>query len=99
MACAPLGLVASLCTAGPYSCASATLCREAPMSHIVIAALLALTVASPPSRYEDLVALFRDWRVFQKAKEVDGPPDFTAPALAAAGESRTASTTLRFWKT
>jgi hypothetical protein len=34
-------------------------------------------------RYEDLVALFKDWRAFQRPKVVDGVPDYTAPAMAA----------------
>src|SRR5262245_23900480 len=48
--------------------------------------------ASPPSsageaarttRYEDLDALFRDWRTFQKPKMVNGVPDYTVKAMAA----------------
>jgi hypothetical protein len=34
-------------------------------------------------RYEDLQALFADWRSFQRPKLVDGAPDYTAPAMAA----------------
>ena len=34
------------------------------------------------SRYEDLVSLFADWRLFQKPKLVDGVPDYTAAAMA-----------------
>jgi hypothetical protein len=33
-------------------------------------------------RYEDLVSLFADWRVFQKPKRADGVPDYTADAMA-----------------
>jgi len=36
-----------------------------------------------PSRHEDLVALFNDWRAFQKPKLVDGVPDYTVSAMAA----------------
>lgn len=41
--------------------------------------------ADPPKsgRYEDLLALFADWRAFQQPKLVDGVPDYTAPAMAA----------------
>ncbi|HVQ54359.1 MAG TPA: hypothetical protein VMT25_04225, partial [Thermoanaerobaculia bacterium] len=39
--------------------------------------------APPPSRYEDLVTFFRDWRAFQKPKLVDGVPDYGAAAMAA----------------
>jgi Bacterial protein of unknown function (DUF885) len=43
------------------------------------------TAPDPPrsARYEDLVALFGDWRSFQQPKLVDGVPDYTAPAMAA----------------
>jgi hypothetical protein len=34
-------------------------------------------------RYEDLVTFFRDWRVFQKPKVVDGVPNYTVAAMAA----------------
>jgi hypothetical protein len=39
----------------------------------------------PPksSRYEDLLALFAEWRAFQQPKLVDGVPDYTPPAMAA----------------
>ena len=36
-----------------------------------------------PSRYDDLVTFFRDWRAFQKPKLVDGVPDYGAAAMAA----------------
>ena len=49
--------------------------------------MLAALVASPhterSSSYEDLVALFTDWRAFQKPKLSDGVPDYSAPAMAA----------------
>jgi hypothetical protein len=35
------------------------------------------------SRYEDLVALFGDWRTFQRPKKVNGVPDYSASAMAA----------------
>jgi len=35
------------------------------------------------TRYEDLTALFTQWRAFQKPKVVDGLPDYTAGAMAA----------------
>jgi hypothetical protein len=35
------------------------------------------------TRYEDLVAFFRDWRSFQRPRFVDGVPDYTAGAMAA----------------
>ncbi|MFQ5743432.1 MAG: DUF885 family protein [Acidobacteriota bacterium] len=37
---------------------------------------------APSTRYEDLVALFDDWRAFQQPELVDGIPDYTAPAMA-----------------
>lgn len=39
--------------------------------------------APPPGRYEDLVTFFKEWRTFQKAKLVDGVPDYGAAAMAA----------------
>src|SRR5215470_7026296 len=56
---------------------------------LLVAAALAgggpATPAEPPrsSRYEDLLALFADWRSFQQPKLVDGVPDYTAGAMAA----------------
>jgi Bacterial protein of unknown function (DUF885) len=42
---------------------------------------------SPPaarsSRYEDLLALFTDWRTFQRPKLANGVPDYTVAAMAA----------------
>ena len=34
-------------------------------------------------RYDDLVALFREWRAFQRPGLVDGVPDYSAAAMAA----------------
>lgn len=34
-------------------------------------------------RYEDLVALFTEWRAFQRPRLVDGVPDYSAGAMAA----------------
>jgi len=39
--------------------------------------------AAPADRYEELVALFRDWRSFQSPKLVDGVPDYGASSMAA----------------
>ena len=36
-----------------------------------------------PSRYEDLAALFVDWRAFQQPRRVNGVPDYSSPAMAA----------------
>ena len=56
-------------------------------------ALLAAVVATgcagegapsgPGSRYEDLVALFVDWRAFQRPALVNGVPDYTDAAMSA----------------
>jgi uncharacterized protein (DUF885 family) len=35
------------------------------------------------ARYEDLVTLFNEWRLFQKPKLIDAVPDYTATAMAA----------------
>lgn len=48
---------------------------------------LALTLPAPQESarggYEDLVALFKEWREFQKPRILDGVPDYTASAMAA----------------
>jgi hypothetical protein len=36
-----------------------------------------------PTRYQDLVNFFVDWRAFQRPRLVDGVPDYTAAAMAA----------------
>jgi hypothetical protein len=43
----------------------------------------AATGAPRSTRYEDLVSLFAEWRLFQQPKLVDGVPDYTPPAMAA----------------
>jgi hypothetical protein len=39
--------------------------------------------APTSTRHDDLVALFTDWRAFQRPTVVDGVPDYTAAAMAA----------------
>ena len=39
--------------------------------------------AARSTRYEDLTALFTEWRAFQQPKRVDGIPDYRAAAMAA----------------
>ena len=50
---------------------------------ILIAASAAPLKSSQGAGHADLVALFADWRAFQKPKLVDGVPDYTAAAMAA----------------
>jgi hypothetical protein len=56
---------------------------------LILVSLTAGCTAGPTSsqpastRYEDLVALFHEWRAFQKPKVADGVPDYTAAAMAA----------------
>jgi hypothetical protein len=55
---------------------------------IAVTALVAASIGlesfpvAQTSRYEDLVALFTDWRSFQKPKLVNGVPDYSASAMA-----------------
>jgi hypothetical protein len=42
-----------------------------------------MVAAAQGGGHADLLALFGDWRTFQKPKVVDGVPDYTAPAMAA----------------
>jgi hypothetical protein len=39
--------------------------------------------AATSTRYDDLVALFTDWRAFQQPRRVNGVPDYSPPAMAA----------------
>jgi len=50
-----------------------------------LAVLSAALGSQPPTPggYEDLVALFGEWRQFQKPRVVDGVPDYTKAAMAA----------------
>src|SRR4051812_26567335 len=48
-------------------------CASAPPSRL----------ASKSNRYDDLVALFADWRMFQQPRLVDGVPDYGAAAIRA----------------
>lgn len=41
------------------------------------------STAAKSTRYEDLTALFGEWRQFQRPKLVDGAPDYSAAAMAA----------------
>ena len=43
----------------------------------------AATATARSTRYEDLLSLFADWRMFQRPKLVDGVPDYTPAAMAA----------------
>ena len=59
---------------------------------ICLAAAFVLTIGCAPgcsqtketagSSYEDLAALFEEWRAFERPEFVDGVPDYTAPAMA-----------------
>jgi hypothetical protein len=44
------------------------------------------TTTERPKRYEDLVALFNDWRTFQRPAIANGVPDYTAAAMTAQHE-------------
>ena len=56
---------------------------------LAAAAFVAGASGNPPpnpprsARYEDLLSLFREWRVFQRPKVVEGVPDYSAAAMAA----------------
>src|SRR5262249_47971305 len=56
------------------------------LAALFLAGRFAYPGAAPPAmstRYEDLLALFADWRAFQKPKVVDGVPDSRPAAMAA----------------
>jgi len=56
-----------------------------PIAGLTAALLVAGCAPAPPSasRYEDLVALFQEWRTFQQPKLKDGVPDYSAGAMRA----------------
>ena len=63
-------------------------------SHIVALAFLAAACsasgvpkAGTSNKYEDLTALFAQWREFQKPVVVDGIPDYSAAAMAEIGRA------------
>jgi hypothetical protein len=69
-----------------------TRCLIALTAACAIAAAASVAACSSPrrpqpaaqsNRYEDLAALFADWRAFQKPKLVNGVPDYSAAAMSA----------------
>jgi hypothetical protein len=54
---------------------------------IVVSALLVAACTAPvpstPGSYDDLLALFEEWRAFEMPDFVDGVPDYTSAAMAA----------------
>ena len=64
---------------------------EFEVGHLVPATVIAMMVAAPagaaqdqpaPGRYEELVALFADWREFEQPPMRAGAPDYTAESFA-----------------
>jgi len=59
-------------------------CLIVAVTIAAVATVAGLRRAAPAaSRYEDLLALFSDWRAFQKPKLVNGVPDYSVAAMAA----------------
>src|SRR5919198_5542630 len=71
----------------------ATVKSSVPMTRAVLAAAVTAAIgcaacagapqAARSTRYEDLVALFADWRAFQKPHLANGVPDYTVAAMTA----------------
>ncbi len=57
--------------------------RLAPVLIALFACAAARPPPSRPGTYADLVALFAEWRAFQKPQLRDGVPDYTAAAMSA----------------
>lgn len=55
--------------------------RLAPLALLV--AFILAPAPPPQPTYDDLVALFREWRAFQQPRLSDGVPDYSAGAMAA----------------
>ncbi len=59
------------------------LTRSCLLAAVVVAASCGgASSTATGSRHEDLVALFADWRAFQRPRVVDGVPDYTASAMS-----------------
>ena len=50
---------------------------------LVLFAGCATSEVTPSTSYDDLVALFEEWRAFERPEFADGVPDYTAGAMAA----------------
>jgi hypothetical protein len=50
---------------------------------LALASTVLGTAEAQSGSYPDLLALFREWREFQKPKLIDGAPDYGASAMAA----------------
>src|SRR5437867_10005759 len=62
----------------------ASICLTAALALAAACARPSAPSASPRStRYDDLVALFENWRAFQKPALHDGVPDYSVQAMAA----------------
>src|SRR6478609_183359 len=61
--------------------------RSRPRRLVLVLLLICVAAASAPSArvagYDDLLALFKDWRDFQRPKLVQGVPDYSPAAMAA----------------
>jgi Bacterial protein of unknown function (DUF885) len=68
--------------------AESAVCVQVVSAAVIAAAIVSACAGSRPSqparsgRYEDLVALFADWRGFQKPRVIGGVPDYTAAAMS-----------------
>ena len=69
------GLAGTLCVVGLFLSCAAPSRATAPAQDVA--------GARRSSSYSELVALFADWRAFQKPKVVEGVPDYTSAAMAA----------------
>jgi Bacterial protein of unknown function (DUF885) len=57
--------------------------RAAALAAGIAAFTIALHGSQPPRTYQDLLGLFADFVAFERPKEKDGAPDYTAAAVAA----------------
>lgn len=58
-------------------------CGGSPSSPPAPAHSTSAVAPAASTRYEDLLALFKDWRAFQRPRVVDGVPDYSPSAMAA----------------
>lgn len=72
---------------GPFSSSAARVCGAALFMIMSASAAHGQAPARGGGTYEDLVALFHEWREFQRPGFVEGVPDYTPDAMAAQHEA------------
>jgi hypothetical protein len=67
---------------GRSTLATPARCRIRAVGALLGTLIMAAVTSSTPGRYEDVVALFAEWRAFERPALRDGAPDYTAATIA-----------------